>query len=116
MQISPEDGLPVCQVKMNKMFQWNYKKRPAINGFWDETTIWTYANQNHSHLQEQQGSVVKKWFQKYKYMIETLRLDNVPGYIWNSDETGLQDGLLSTRVFLGHWREKEKPAPASGQH
>ncbi|KAJ4933867.1 hypothetical protein JOQ06_006676 [Pogonophryne albipinna] len=43
-------------------------------------------------------TVVKKWFEKYKDTIETLGLKNVPGHIWNCDETGLQDHFLSTRV------------------
>ncbi|KAF3856780.1 hypothetical protein F7725_017503 [Dissostichus mawsoni] len=43
-------------------------------------------------------TVVNKWFEKYKDTIETLGLKNVPGHIWNCDETGLQDHLLSTRV------------------
>ncbi|XP_033939801.1 uncharacterized protein [Pseudochaenichthys georgianus] len=43
-------------------------------------------------------TVVNKWFEKYKDTIETLGLKNVPGHIWNCDETGLQDHFLSTRV------------------
>ncbi|XP_078019384.1 uncharacterized protein LOC144459386 [Epinephelus lanceolatus] len=43
-------------------------------------------------------TVVKKWFETYVEMVQTLGLENAPDHVWNCDETGLQDHFLSTRV------------------
>ena len=49
-------------------------------------------------------TVVSKWFDCNKQVIEELGIHDLPSHIWNCDETGMQDHFVSQRVVaeVGH--------------
>lgn len=42
--------------------------------------------------------VVTQWHAKYKEVVESLGISQIPSHIWNCDETGLQDVFLPSKV------------------
>ena len=47
-------------------------------------------------------SSVEKWFVEYRQLLQRLNMSDLLSYIWNLDESGMQDVLFDANLMDGH--------------